>query len=401
MDDLLSPRRTGRLSEDDGPSERRSALQTRGRSRRSMPSKGESTAVSNLCFIMSLAAPYLLAKDLLALSLTSSAVRQRLRNGAVRTLKLDLKNCNAEVVQHNMQILAKEFPHAREMIITGTRKQCFVGLGECLHLPIARLSVTLTDAEGQLMDGHLGGNLLATAIARFSRLERLEVRNLGPVAQSAFKIMCSIESLRMIRLIRCPTLMDFSLTQIILNAPHLQEITLEECPSLRAPIIVSESLARLRLSQCIALRDVFIQSCPSLLILDISYTFLSKLPSLTNAPNLKFISLVGTAGLQSLETDCLPEALYSLDLTACTNLKSVYLSPCHHLVKLNLSCCLSLECLILSQARRLETLNLMLLHRLKLVRIEEGLRMKHIVLFGCDSLTSDNVFVSSTCKRYS
>jgi hypothetical protein len=378
-----------------------SALRTTRMSPRKLRSRPELASIANMCFVMSLACPYLLARDLLALSLTSTAVRLRLRNGGARTLKIDINSRDNVEPQKLLAMLSKAFPHAKEVILSGRREECFGGLKGCAHLQVTRLSITLSDLKGQSVESQLDGRALAAAIAGFPLLERLEVRNLGPFAPVAFQQMCSCPKLQMIRFTRCPTLMDVCLNHIISSSANLREVSLEECPSLQAPSVVSESLVRLRLAHCATLRTVELKECPSLMILDVSYTTaLRTIPSLEHAPNIRYVSLAGATGLQALQLDRLPSTLSSLSLSACVNLKSIFLGHCVGLVFLTLDFCSSLESLVMKQAHHLQELDLSLLRRLKLVQIEEGLSLRRLRLYACDSLKHENIFVTNMCRRY-
>jgi hypothetical protein len=201
----------------------------------------------------------------------------------------------------------------------------------------------------------------------------------------------------MIRLSNCPTLMDSCLNVLVLNAPSLSELTLEECPSILNPRLISSTLVRLKISSCFSLRNIDVSECPRLTILNLPWTVhLKQASSIFTNYSLKFISLESAAGLQSLELDHIPPGLSGLDLGWCTRLKTLSLRGCRNLVYLNVSCCISLEKITLINVHRLEQLDLTLLTKLKYVQLYEDFSLRKLLVFGCDKLEPENVLRHSS-----
>ena len=348
----------------------------------------------NKCFALSLACPYLNARDLLALSLTGSSVRIRLKNGSARTLRMDISGLGREKAKTVLQWYSRFFPHAKEIVAVGTREEIMFALQGAAKLPLTRLSITLQaetwgGGESPSPDRFLDGNALAAACGGFPLLQRIEMKNIGPFSPRAFVRSCSASGLQMIRLSKCPTLMDSCLSAMVLRALSLLELSVDECPSLICPVLKSNSLIRLKLSKCFSLQRVNVSQCPNLVIVDFPWTvFLVETPPLWALNSLRYLSLAGAARLESFEIERLPSTVSSIDLGSCTKLKSVAIRHCPNLVYLNVAFCIKLESIVLTYIPLLEELDLSLLTKLKCVELTEDLSLKKLLVDGCDKLRS-------------
>lgn len=370
-------------------------------SRRKSASKNETQDESARGFVFSLVCPYLVARDLLSLSLASKNVGSRIRQGAAKTLQCHLRGLGDARAFAFLNILTRTFPYAIELILMrGTRVESVSALKGAARLKLTKLSITLADKEDATLEPYLDGRAFAACVAGFPGLERLEIRNIGPMVPQAIAKLCSGYNLRMIRLSRCPVLMDSCLSVIIARLPELEEITIEECPSLKTPTIVSDSLVRLKLSRCFSLLDISLRGCPNLIILDVPWAANLVEPiSILDTKNLRYLSFVGATQLEHIRFDGLNKHLNVLDLGACTRLKTLHIGSARGLTSLIIRMCVSLESIDIREVHQMEELDLSLLPKLRMVRLSGDLSLRRLIIYGCDSLQPECVFVSPSCRR--
>ena len=355
----------------------------------------------NRCFAFSLACPYLFARDILSLSLASSAIRSRLCDGAVKVLRADIRDKGNTPSRHFLCLLSKSFPNAKEVILRGNREELFSALKGTAHLQLKRLYLTLCDKEDETLESTMDGRGLATAIGGFPLLERLQLNGIGPFSPWSYLKTCSGQHLQMIRLVHCPTLTDACLNTLVSKAPSLLELSLEECPSIIAPTLKSTSLTRLRLAHCFSLSWINCKECENLMILDIPFTLAcNEARSLSSMQSLRHLSLAGALNLQVVDLEEIPSSLSSIDLSACPKLKSISIGNCVGLFFLDVSFCVGLENLLLQHAHVLEELDLSMLINLQSLSLTEDHSLKRVALYGCDRLPSASVFVNPSCRRF-
>ena len=346
---------------------------------------------------MSFASPYLNAFELLALSQTCGSIRRILSSSnSPRVLRVNLSKMDRRNAKSILNLLAKLFKVTQELHLTGHRLPVIFSMQGAATLKLTRLSLEFTDFHHEDAD-FIDGQGIAASCGGFRHLQRIDLKNIGPISSRALIITCSSPLLEMIRISGCPTLIDNCLQAIVQRTHNLRELTIEECSSLIFPVICSNSLIRLKISKCFSLQGIDVSKCHHLAILDIPWTVcLSQVPELRPS-SLRYLSL-SKSNLVNLEIEILPPLLTGLDLSCCSRLKSINLGNCKKLCYLNLDFCINLESLVLLELHQLEELDLALLVKLRYVKLTEEYLLKRLWTQGCDSLLNENFHVSYFTK---
>jgi hypothetical protein len=325
-------------------------------------------------------------------------VKLRLKT-SVRNFGVSILNFSGLQAKAVASTYSKRFPFIKEIILTGKRSGLFFALQGLAELALTRLTLKFVQSNTTSKDSEpfLDGVAISAACGGFPKLERIDFRNLGPFSPKAFIKTCtSANGLKMIRMTKCPTLMDPCLELIVNIAPNLQELTLEECSSLISPVLCSTSLVRLKLSKCFSLRAVNVDQCTSLVILDVPWTVqLTQVPQLDALSSLRYLSLASSAQLEEFIVDRLPKDTSTLDLGCCTRLRRVAVGYCPNLIFVNLTFCIELETITLRHAYVLEELDLSLLENLTEVDILHDFSLKKVIIYGCAKLDRNNIRTTS------
>jgi hypothetical protein len=203
------------------------------------------------------------------------------------------------------------------------------------------------------------------------------------------KAFTNFQKLKVLKLSGCRRLMDGDVKDIVQRKNKygtLQELRLEDCSKLVAPVVNCPSLQVLSFARCNLLRDLQFVTCQNLLEIDLSYCSLVDDLSfqclLSQNKRIQKLSLRGNRCVSCIDMKL--DDLRELDLGMCIGLETCHL-VCRSLVSLEMGMCVKLDDLHL-ESDSMKILDLSMLTMSKLSIRAELLEV--LLLSGCCKLNS-------------
>lgn len=220
-------------------------------------------------------------------------------------------------------------------------------------------------------------------------LTYMEVEGTLFCTYDVLKSFAKFQKLKVLKLCGCRRLKDCNVKDMVQWSNEygtLQELRLEDCSKLVAPVVDSPSLHILSFARCNILRDLSFITCQNLLEIDLSYCSLVDNQSVHSLmmqnPNIQKMSLRGNRVLSNI--NIASDYLKELDLGMCMGLESCTLQ-CQSLVSLEMGMCLTLQDLHL-EIDAIKTLDLSML-TITDISIQ-SLMLETLILSGCCKLMS-------------